>query len=48
MHRDTRGNRIEIMFGGLQDWRRGATRNDLCPKVLRSANARAAVVIDGS
>lgn len=40
-----RRNRIEIMFGGLKDWRRVATRYDRCPKVFLSAIALAAIVI---
>jgi transposase len=40
-----RRNRIEIMFGRLNDWRRVATRYDLCPKVFLSAIALAALVI---
>jgi transposase len=40
-----RRNRIEIMFGQLKDWRRGATRYDRCPKVFLSAAARAATVM---
>jgi hypothetical protein len=39
------GNRIEIMFGRLKDWRRVATRYDRCPKVFLSAIALAATVI---
>lgn len=27
-----RRNRVEIMFGGLKDWRRVATSYDRCPK----------------
>ncbi len=38
-------NRIEIMFGRLEDWRRVATRYDRCPKVLLPAIALAALVI---
>ena len=38
-------NRIEIMFGRLQDWRRVATRYDRCLKVFCSAIALAATVI---
>ena len=40
-----RGNRIEIMFGRLKDWRRVATRHDRCPKVFLSAVALAATVM---
>ena len=40
-----RGNRIEIMFGRLKDWRRVAKRYDRCPKVFLSAIALAALVI---
>ena len=40
-----RRNRIEIMFGRLKDWRRGATRYDRCPKVFLSAIALAALAI---
>jgi transposase len=40
-----RRKRIEIMFGRLKDWRRGATRYDRCPKVFLSAIALAALVI---
>jgi transposase len=40
-----RRNRIERMFGRLNDWRRGATRYDRCPKVFLSAIALAATVI---
>lgn len=39
-----RGNRIEIMFGRLKDWRRVATRYDRCPMVFLSAIALAATV----
>ena len=39
-----RRNRIEIMFGRLQDWRRFATRNNRCPKVFLSAIALVATV----
>ena len=41
-----RRNRIEIMFGRLEDWRRVATRYERCPKVFMSAIALAAIVID--
>jgi len=41
----TAGQRCEIMFGRLQDWRRVATRYDRCPKVFLSAIALAAIVI---
>jgi len=40
-----RRNRIEIMRGGLKDWRRIATRYDRCPKVFLCAIALAAAVI---
>ena len=40
-----RPNRIEIMFGRLKGWRRGATRYDRCPMVFLLAIARAARVI---
>ena len=40
-----RRNGIEIMFGRLKDWLRVATRYDRCPKVFRSAVARAASVM---
>jgi len=40
-----RRNRIEIMFGGLKDWRRAATRYDRCPTVFLSATALAATVL---
>ena len=40
-----RRNRIDIMFGRLEDWRRIATRYDRCPKVFLSAIALAATVI---
>lgn len=33
--------RIEILFGRLKDWRRVATRYDLCPTVFFSAIALA-------
>lgn len=35
--RHRRRNRIEIMFGRLKDWRRGATRYDRCPQTFLSA-----------
>ena len=38
-------NRIENIFGRLQDWRRIATRYDRCPKVFCSAITLAATVI---
>jgi transposase len=38
-------NRIEIMFGGLKDWRRVPTRYDRSPNVFLSAIALAATVI---
>lgn len=41
----TAGQRYEIMFGRLKDWRRVATRYDRCPKVFLSAIALAAIVI---
>ena len=40
-------NRIEIMFGGLKDWRRGATRYDRCPQTFFSVSALAATVYSG-
>jgi transposase len=40
-----KGNRIEIMFGRLKDWRRVATRYDRNPNVFISAIALAAIVI---
>ena len=40
-----RRNRIEVMFGRLKDWRRIATRYDLCPKVFLSAIALAATIL---
>ena len=40
-----RRNRIKIMFGRLNDWRRVATRYDRCRKVFLSAIALAATVI---
>ena len=40
-----RRNRIEIMFGRLNDSRRIATRYDRCPKVFLSAVALAATVM---
>ncbi len=43
--RSKRRNRIEIMFGRLKDWCRGATRYDRCPKVFLSAIALAATVL---
>jgi transposase len=43
--RDKRRNRIEIMFGRLEDWRRVATRYDRCPKDFLSAAALAATVM---
>jgi transposase len=42
---DKRRNRIEIMSGRLQDWRRLATRHVRCPRALLSAIALAALVI---
>ena len=41
----TAGQRYEIMFGRLKDWRRVATRYDRCPKAFFSAIALAATVI---
>ena len=41
----TAGQRYEIMFGRLKDWRRVATRYDRCPKAFFSAIALAAAVI---
>lgn len=38
-------NRIEIIFGRLNDWRRVATRYDRCPTSFFSAVALAATVI---
>jgi len=38
-------NRIEIMIGRLQDWRRVATPYDQCPNVFLSAVALAATVM---
>ncbi|GAD09968.1 transposase and inactivated derivatives [Gluconobacter frateurii NBRC 103465] len=38
-------NRIEIMFGRLEDWRRVATRYDRCPTVFVSAICLAATII---
>ena len=40
-----RRNRIEIMFGRLEDWRRIATRSDRCAKAFLSAVALAATVM---
>ncbi|MDX8355420.1 IS5 family transposase [Cognatiyoonia sp. IB215182] len=40
-----RRNRIEIMFGRLNDWRRVATRYDCCPKVFLSVIALAAPIV---
>jgi transposase len=40
-----KGNRIEIMFGRLKDWRRVATRYYRNPKAFLSAIALAAIVI---
>ncbi len=45
VNHDWRRNRAEIMFGRFKDWRRFVTRNDQCPKVLRSAVALAATVM---
>ncbi len=42
---DKRRDRIGIMFGRLKDWRRVATRYDMCPKVFLFAVARAATVM---
>ncbi len=41
-----RRNRIEIMFAGLKDWWRVATRYDRRSKVFLSPIALAATVID--
>jgi len=38
-------SRIEIMFGRLKDWRRGATRYDRCPTAFFSAVCLAATVM---
>jgi transposase len=38
-------NRIEIMSGRLEDWRRVATRYDRCPTVFLSTVALAATVM---
>ncbi|SNY52093.1 Transposase DDE domain-containing protein [Pseudooceanicola antarcticus] len=38
-------NCIEIVFGGLKDSRRVATRNDRCPKVFLPAIVLAVIVI---
>lgn len=43
--RYNRGNRIEIMFGRLKDWRRVATRYDRCLKVFLSVVSLAATVM---
>ena len=43
--RCTAGQRYEIMFGRLKDWRWVAKRYDRCPKVFLSAIALAAIVI---
>ncbi|EIE48669.1 ISSpo7, transposase, partial [Citreicella sp. 357] len=40
-----RRNRIEIMFGRIKDWRRGATRCDRCPETFFSAIMLAATVL---
>jgi transposase len=40
-----RRNRIKIIFGRLQDWRRVPTRYNRWPKVFLSAIAVAALVI---
>ncbi|RVT86522.1 transposase [Rhodobacteraceae bacterium CCMM004] len=42
---DTRGDRIEIMFGRLKDWPRVATQHDRRPEVFLSAIALAALAI---
>ncbi|KAB2539509.1 transposase [Salipiger aestuarii] len=42
---DKRRNRIEIMFGRIKDWRRGATRCDRCPETFFSAIMLAATVL---
>jgi len=44
-HRDKRRNRIKIMFGGMKDWRRVATRYNRCTKVFLSSVALAATVM---
>ena len=43
--RYTAGQRCEIMFGRLKDWRRVATRYDRNPVIFLSAIALAAIVI---
>lgn len=40
-----RRNRIEIMFGRLEDWRRVATRYDRCPEIFLSVIALTAAAI---
>lgn len=40
-----RRNRIEVMFGPLEDRRHVATRYDRCPKVFLSVLALATIVI---
>jgi transposase len=40
-----RRHRIEIMFGGLKDWRRVATRYDRCSTVFFSTICLAATVM---
>ena len=42
---DKRRNRIGIMFGRLNDWRRVATRYDRCPEKLGSAIMLVAIVL---
>jgi transposase len=44
-HLSKRRNRIEIMFGRLEDWKRVATRDDRCPTVFLSAAAPAVTVL---
>ncbi|WP_312893153.1 IS5 family transposase [Ancylobacter sonchi] len=43
--RYNRRTRIEIMFGGLKDWRHATTRYDRCPTVFLSAIALAAIAL---
>jgi len=42
---DRLSHKSENMFTRLKDWRRFATRHDLCPILFLSACARAATVI---
>lgn len=42
---DKRRNRIEIMFGRLEDWRRVARRYDRCPDTFFSAIALADIIL---